>query len=192
MVRIEEIKREAIETNIPIVQDDTLRFMEELISSHKLFSILELGSATGYSAISMALIDEKINITTIERDIVRYNKAVENINKMNLMDRINILNEDALLIDIKELYDFIFIDAANTKNKEFLEKYKNNLKPDGYIVIDNMNFHGYVGNSQNIESKSLRKMVEKIEAFREYLSIQEEFDAEILNIGDGIAVLKRR
>ena len=99
-VRIEDLENYALNNNIPIMQKDGIEFLTRYIKANNIKNILEIGSAIGYSAIKMALVDKDIKVTTIERDTLRYNIAVDNINKFNLSDRINIINDDALNIEL--------------------------------------------------------------------------------------------
>lgn len=179
----------AKENNVPIMEKEGISFLIDFIKTNKITSILEIGTAIGYSALKMSLVSDYIK--TIERDEERYKKAVEYINLTDSKSKIDLVLADALDIEIKENYDLVFIDAAKAQNKRFLDKFKNNLNPNGYIIIDNINFHGLVGKSSEIESKNLRSLVKKIENFLVFLSEQEEFTVEKIEKGDGIVILKR-
>lgn len=191
MKNMNEIEEYAIENNVPIIDKESLNYIIKLISERNILSILELGSAIGYSAINFALVNEEIEITTIERDTIRYNKALENIKKFKLNKRIEIIHDDIFNVDISKKYDMIFIDAAKSQNKKFLNIFKNNLNDNGIIIIDNLGFHGLVGNSNEIKSKNLRSLVGKIEKFLEYLKIQKEFKVEYILVGDTFCILER-
>ena len=155
--------------------------------------VLEIGTAIGYSAIMMALVDKDIHVTTIERDEVRYLEALKNIKKFNLEDRITLVFNDALQVDLNEEFDLIFIDAAKGKNKDFFNQFEKNLAIDGYIITDNMNFHGYVSmNEEEIESKNIRGIVSKIKDYIYFLENHMLYKTTIYNIGDGVAVTERR
>jgi predicted O-methyltransferase YrrM len=162
------------------------------IKSHNVKKILEIGSAIGYSAILMASADEDINVTTIERDENRYMECLKNIKKCDLDKKINVVYQDALEVNLTGVsYDLIFIDAAKGQNTKFFEMYKNFLYPGGTIITDNINFHGYVGHSADIESKNLRELVTKIEDYILFLKNNKEFTTEFLSIGDGLSVSKK-
>ncbi|MBE6147857.1 MAG: SAM-dependent methyltransferase, partial [Firmicutes bacterium] len=81
---LNEIKKYALDNNVPIMLDDGIEFLCNLIKEKKVKTILEIGTAIGYSSIKMALVDNDISVTTIERDIDRYNIALKNIKKTNL------------------------------------------------------------------------------------------------------------
>lgn len=124
---ISEIEEYARDNNVPIMMKDGITYLCDYIKNNNVKTILEIGSAIGYSSIMMASVDNDIKVTTIEKDANRYNIAVANINKFNLSSRITILNEDALESNITGYYDLIFIDASKGNNINFFNKYKDNL-----------------------------------------------------------------
>ena len=190
---IKELKEYALENNIPIIQDDGIKFLVEFIKRNNIKSILEIGTAIGYSAIVMASINDDITITTIERNQERYLEAVKNIKKFNLEDRINIIFKDAFDANIDDKFDLIFIDAAKGQNIHFFEKFERNLNEYGHIITDNMNFHGLTEVSPSeIESRNVRQLVGKINKYKEYLFSRNDYEVEILNIGDGIAIASKK
>ena len=191
MGSLEEIEKYAKKNNIPIMQKDGILFLEEYIKTNNIKTILEIGSAIGYSAIRMALIDKKIKIKTIERDEERYKEAIKNIDKFNLNNQIEITLDDALDTEIKDKYDLIFIDAAKAQNIKFFEKYKRNLNDDGSIITDNLNFHGLTKEVEKIKSKNLKALVKKINNYKEFLKNNEEFTSKFYENGDGIAISKK-
>lgn len=189
MAMVEEIEKYAKGNNIPIMQKDGINYLVNFIKTHNIKNVLEIGTAIGYSAIMMCMASEDVKVTSIERDNERYLEAVSNVNKFHLDDRISLIFGDALDLKLDGTYDLIFIDAAKAQNIKFFEKYKFNLKDDGYIITDNMNFHGLVKKPlEEIESKNVRGIVKKIIEYKEFLVTNDSFDTEFLEIGDGIAV----
>lgn len=191
MGSLEEIEKYAKDNNIPIMQKDGIKFLEEYIKENNIKKILEIGSAIGYSAIKMALIDKNIKITTIERDEERYKEAIKNIDKLHLNNQIEIILKDALDIEIKDKYDLIFIDAAKAQSIKFFEKFKNNLDDNGSIITDNLNFHGLTKEVDKIKSKNLKALVKKINKYKEFLKNNEEYMTIFYENGDGISVSKK-
>lgn len=187
---LKEIEKYAKEKDIPIMEPDGIAFLTDFIKKNNIKSILEIGSAIGYSAIKMAMIDEDILIDTIERDEERFNEALKNIEKTNLKSRINIIKGDALETNFEGKYDLIFIDAAKSQYINFFEKYKTNLKKNGYIFTDNLNFHGYTKSNDRIESRNLRQLVGKIRKYITFLENNSDFETEFHDIGDGISISK--
>ena len=191
MVRLRLIEKYAINNNIPIMMSDGIEFLTKYIKENNVKNILEIGSAIGYSAIRMALVDSSIHVTTLERDIDRYNMAVNNINEMNLSNQINIINCDALDYSIDGKFDLIFIDAAKAQYIKFFEKYKVNLKDSGSIISDNLSFHGLVENPNLTNNRNTKQLVRKISNYIEFLKNNEEFNTTFISIGDGIAISKK-
>jgi len=191
---IEEIKKEAIKNNIPIMQTDAIEYIKRRIKLFNLNKILEIGTAVGYSALEMASVDEKVHVTTIERDPERFKMAIKNVDEMNMKNKIDLVFNDALNVNISEKYDLIVIDAAKGQNIHFFEKFKQNLNKNGFIIIDNITFHGLVGKSETIKSKNLRSLVRKIEEFLEYMDESEskEFYIERVMLGDGLLVCQMK
>lgn len=190
--KIKEMELYAEENDIPIMQNGGLEYIKRKIQILNAKNILELGTAIGYSAIQFASVSDDIKITTIERNEERYNEAVRNVKDINYEDRINIVFGDALDISLTDKYDLIIIDAAKGKNIDFFNKYKSNLNDNGIIIFDNMNFHGLVGKSSEIKYKNLRSLVRKIEEFREFIMVQEDYYTEFIEVGDGLAVCERK
>lgn len=189
---LEEIENYAHLNNIPIMEKEGIEFLTEYIKKNKVTKILEIGSAIGYSAIKMALINKNIHITTVERDKERYEEAVKNIKKMHLEKQIDIRNMDAFDLYLFDKYDLIFIDAAKAQYIKFFEKFKKNLDRNGVIVTDNINFHGLVNSTEEIKSRNVRALVRKINAYITFLKENEEFETTFYEIGDGVAISKRK
>ena len=188
---IDEIREYGIKNNVPIMSVESIETITKIIKENNIHSILEIGTAIAYSTICLASIDGINKITSIERDNDRFEIAKSNVEKSKL-ENIELIHDDALNTVINDMYDLIIIDAAKSQNKRFLDKYKSNLNKNGIIIVDNLDFHGYVGKSSEIKSRNLRQMVRKIEKFLDYLNTQEEFSVEYLEVGDRMCLLKNQ
>jgi len=186
-VVIKKILNQANALKTPIISQDGINLLIQLIKVSKTKKVLEIGSAIGYSAIMMAL-NTFCFVTTIEKDEENFQRAKDNIKMANMESRIEIILGDALEVDLKDNYDLIFIDAAKAQYLKFLEKFKNNLNPQGIVVCDNLLFHGLVENNQTIESKRIKSLVKKISEFNLNLLNHPEFDTYIYEIGDGLSI----
>lgn len=188
-----DIKKYAKDKNVPIMMDDGIKFLTNYIKETKRYNILEIGTAIGYSSILMALQDENIKVTTIEKDEVRYKEALKNIKNLGLDGRINPIFNDALNVTLNDSYDLIFIDAAKSKNEEFFIKFSNNLKDNGVIITDNINFHGLTNKDlSEIKSRDLRGLVRKIKNYKEFLINNKAYKTTFYDVGDGISISKKR
>lgn len=187
MVSILDLEEYAKKNNIPIMMKDGIDFLTQYIKENHTYKILEIGSAIGYSAIKMGLVDEKVTIITIERDHERYLEAVKNIKLFHLDDRIQIIEKDAFDVELEEQFDLIFIDAAKGQYIKFFEKFEKNLKVGGVIISDNLNFHGLIHSKEEL-SRNVRGLVRKLNNYIEFLKQNKQFKTEFLNIGDGISI----
>ncbi len=189
---VKEIRTYAKENNVPIMMDDGIEFLTNYIVKNKINTVLEIGTAIGYSAIMMTLANPNLAVTTIERDEKRYLEALKNIKKLNLENRITLVFNDALCVNIEGKYDLIFIDAAKAQSIKFFEKFEKNLNPGGVIITDNLEFHGLVKKKEEeIESRNLRALVRKVKEYITFLKANDRYETEFLSIGDGISVSKK-
>ena len=173
---IKDMERYAEVNNVPIIERDSIEFIRKYIELNNVKSILELGTAIGYSAILMASVSDDVEVTTIERDDKKYREAVKNVNACGLDKRIEIVFNDALDVNLAgHKYDLIFIDAAKGQYIKFFEKFENYLNPGGVIITDNIKFHGLVENKDKIESKNVLGLVTKIEKYIEFLKEYDEY-----------------
>ena len=189
-----EMEEYAKEHNIPIMEKEGIAFLMKYIKAKNIKNVLEIGSAIGYSAILMASSSPDVKVTTIERDETNYMECLKNVKKCSFEQKVNVVFQDALELNLAEgtQFDLIFIDAAKGQYMKFFEKYKFFLAPGGAIITDNLKFHGYVGKSSEIESKNLRQLVTKIENYIDFLKNNEEFDTEFYDIGDGVSISVRK
>lgn len=189
---LKEIEEYAKSERVPIMLPSGIDYLCNYIKNNGIKRVLEIGSAIGYSAIRMALVDDEVMITTIEKDEQRYKMAVKNISLFGLDERIKIINGDALESLIDGKFDLLFIDASKGNNINFFNKYKDNLVENGVIITDNLLFHGLVENESLAVTRNQRGLVKKIKNFKEFLDNNQEFVTEYVRVGDGISISRRR
>ena len=188
---IDEIRDYGIKNEVPIMSEESILTIQNIIKENNIHSILEIGTAIAYSTICFASLNEINKITSIERDKVRFSIATKNVKESGL-NNIELICDDALNTSINGMYDLLIIDAAKSQNLKFFNKYKNNIKNTGIIIIDNLDFHGYVGKSKEIKSRNLRQMVRKIEKFIDFLDNNTEYSVEYIEVGDRLGVCKKK
>ncbi len=191
---LREIKQEALDNHVPIIEDDSLEYIENILKETKPNKILEVGTAVGYSAIhfSKYLYGKNAKVKTMEIKESMYNKAMENIAKMGLEDKIEVVLTDAgeymKQIPTDEKYDIIFIDAAKGQYLVYLEE-AIRLSYSGTIIIaDNMLYRG-----RTLSDYNEHKHRTATNRLREYLEIMKEdprLDSELIMVGDGLAISK--
>lgn len=180
------MKSYALANDVPIICDDGLSFLLKAIDENKVKTILEIGSAIGYSALAMS--NDEILIDSFERDEERYK-----LSQTFLEDRypnIQIIFHDALTYQGNlKTYDLIFIDAAKAQYQKFFNLYEENLSPQGIIICDNLNFHNL---KKEEVSRSTRQLLNKLEKFKTFLKENPYYETTFYNIGDGMSVSKRK
>ena len=196
MRTIEEIEKDALSRNIPVMQKEGIDFLISKLKEVNALSLLEIGSAIGYSSMMMVSHVDGLKIDTIELNEERYNEACFNIKERNVEDRISIFHDDALTFDEEKLkyqpYDVLFIDAAKAQYQKFFEKYVPYVKTDGLVIVDNLDFHGMIFDIDHIKNRNTKQLVKKIKRFKDWIFNHEDFDVEYYNVGDGICIIKRR
>ena len=188
---LEKIKVKALEEHIPIIMDDTLEVVGDLLSKIKPKFILEIGTAVGYSAMCFSkYISEGGYIDTIEREHERVEEAKKNIELVGILDKINIIEGDAveILPTINKKYDVVFIDAAKGKYPIFLKEALRLINKNGYIIADNVLYKGYVMSDYNKHKQ--RTAVRNLREFIAEITKNPTLETKILEVGDGLAITK--
>ncbi len=192
-VELEKIKQKALNEHIPIIMDDTLEVIAKILTEKKPKRILEIGAAVGYSAMCFSkYLAENGLIDTIERDEERIEEAKQNFKKVEVENKINLYEGDAveILPTLNEKYDVVFIDAAKGKYPFFLKEALRMLNQDGIIFADNILYKGYVMSDYN-----KHKQRTAVRNLREYIKETTEnpnLETEILEVGDGLAISKMK
>lgn len=185
-----EIRNEAILNNIPVISLESARLLEILVRLNRPQRILEIGTAVGFTSILMAGgLAENGKIDTIEIDESTALKAVENIEKSGLKQKINLIIGDAadVLLNIQQKYDFVFIDAAKGQYCRYYELCSHMVLPGGLIFADNVLYRGMTADGAKIN----RRQQLLVRRLREYISIatkDSRFIADVLSIGDGVCI----
>lgn len=188
---VEKIKQKALSEHIPILMDDTLEVIKGILLEVGPKRILEIGTATGYSAICFSnILNGDVCIDTIELDETRADEAIENIKQLELENNINVIKGNAveILPTLNESYDVIFIDAAKGKYPIFLKEAIRLSHKGSIILADNILYKGYVMSDYN-----KHKQRTAVTHLREYIKETTEnpnLETEILEVGDGLAVTK--
>ena len=191
---LEEMRLFARQSWIPVILDDSLEYIENLLSKKSVKNILEIGTAIGYSAIcfSKFLMDDG-KIDTIEIDKQRIMLAKANIDMYKLNDKVNIIEGDALTVlpKLNKKYDFIFIDGPKSHYIEYLPLCLKMLNDDGVIIADNVNYKGMVKGEEKVKHKQ-RTAVTRLREFIDKVKNDEGLNNDLVDIGDGILVITKK
>jgi len=179
----------ATEKQIPIIQEDGMHLLVQLLIASNAKTVLELGSAIGYFAIAVALL-AKVQVVTLEIDPEITEIAKRNISEAGLLEQVKIVNTDALNFNPEMLgkFDLIFIDAAKAQYQKYFEKYEHSVNKGGIIVSDNLLFRGQVERPETIISRNRKQLVNKIKKYNSWLKDKTGFLTYFYEIGDGIAI----
>lgn len=186
----EILKKDALENHIPIIMDDTLEKIKEILETEKPKRILEIGTAVGYSASCFVKCAENAIVDTIELDEERAKQAIQNVKKIGVDKNINIMigNAVEILPTLSGEYDIVFIDAAKSKYSIFLEEGIRLIRNGGLILADNVLYKGYVMSDYNKHKQ--RTAVRHLREYIKEVTENPNLETEILEIGDGLAITR--
>jgi len=188
-----EMKKYARYNWIPIILDDSLEFIKDILIKQKPRKILEIGTAIGYSsAIFSEYLAQGGEIDTLEISHKAVLLARANHKMLGVEDKINIIEGDALelLPTLNEKYDIIFIDGPKSHYIEYLPLCLKLLNDGGTIIADNVIYKGMVLSDYN-EHKQ-RTAVTKLREFIDKVENDETLDSHLYDIGDGVMVIRRK
>lgn len=191
---LEELEVSCIRDNVPIIRKSMQNIMKFLIKSYKPKSILEVGTAVGFSAILMAeTSEEDTHITTIEKYEKRIPLAKANFEKSGYADRIEFIEGDAALV-LKQLiengrqFDMVFMDAAKGQYMNFYEDVMAVLKNGGLLVSDNVLQDGDIVQSRFAVKRRNRTIHSRMREYLKVLTTDDRLTTTILPVGDGVSL----
>lgn len=175
---------------VPIIQPEVAAFLGMICRLHRPQTVLEVGTAIGYSALLMLdNMPDGGNVVTIERDPKMAELARENFANSNKSSQVELLEADAqvLLEQLDGQYDMIFMDAAKAHYIHFLPHCIRLLKPGGLLVSDNVLYGGMVVNRQLLIRRKIT-IVKRLQKYIQAICNTPELQSSILSVGDGIAL----
>ena len=167
-------------------------FLHLMIKICNAKNILEIGTFTGLSTLSMSLaLSDEGSIIALDKNLETNKIALDFFNKANQGKKIKTIVKPALdsLNDIKKeniLFDIVFIDADKTNYTNYYESVIQLIKKDGLIIIDNVLWHGEVADENNNE-----KFTNIIREFNTHVKNDNRVEQIILPIGDGLTVCRK-
>lgn len=186
---LKEMEVFAEQNHVPIIQPEVARFLSFIIKYGRVKSILEVGTAIGYSSIVMHKAAGGCRIVTIERDQDMIQKAAYNISKLELNNDIIIKTGEAseILESMDDRFDLIFLDAAKGQYMEFFPHCHRMLNENGIIFADNVLFRGMVATNELLIRRKIT-IVKRMRKYLKFMSENKDYDTSILPLGDGVAV----
>ena len=193
---LEQLEKFARANNIPVLLDDSAKFLAEFVSKNQFQNILEIGTAVGYSGSIMLLASKNAKLTTIEKNEESFNNAITTFEKLNLTKRVTQILGDGFE-EIQKLrkqnnkYDLIFLDGPKGQYLFYYPILLDMLEKNGCLLVDNVLFKGLVRSSQDVGHKK-RAMITKLRKFLNEIETREDLQTTIHEIGDGIAEIYKK
>ncbi len=198
-MKLNKIEESAKAYGVPIIRTKSHEYLEELVKTYKPKHILEIGTAVGYSAITMLMVSDA-NIITIEHNSDFAKQAKKNLKKAKLGFRAKILEGDCMVIISKllsskkydEYFDFIFLDGPKAQYDSMLNSLILLLKPSGVFVADNVLFRGYTEGIKKVPTKRYKTIIQRLNKFIENCKNNPNLcEFSLKNIEDGLIFAKK-
>lgn len=191
---LREMEEQALRETIPVVTPTVGNYLSLLVHMSKAQSILEIGTAIGYSTIWLARAAEETggHVTTIDLNKDRLARSIDYFKRAGLEERITTLEGDArkILPTLESKFDFVFIDAAKGEYLDYLHHIYPLIAPEGLLVVDNVLFRGWVVPGSDFPPKYDR-MVGGLRHFLQDLCQNPGFSTTVLPFGDGVSVSRK-
>ena len=190
---INEIRQYAKKNVVPIMQNNTAFFLRDKLKQFKPKSVLEIGTAIGYSGILILTTLSDVFLNTVELDNERHQIALNNFKKLNLHSRADAFCDDAMN-HIKTLemnnkkFDFIFLDGPKGQQYKYLPILKNLLNSGGVLFVDDVNYHENFIREDGFVPHKHRSMVNNLIKFNELIKNDKEFVKEFYDIDEGVLI----
>ncbi len=190
---LNRIEKQAREAGVPVIRPETQRLLRFLLQMQKPRRILEIGCAVGFSALLMSEYGgEDCCITTIENYEKRIPQAIENFRAAGKEEQIRLLRGDAaaILPELTDSYDMIFMDAAKGQYLSFLPEAMRLLSPGGLLVSDNVLQEGDILESRYAVTRRDRTIHSRMREYLYQITHDPRLETIILPVGDGVAASK--
>ncbi len=191
---LEALEAYAIETYVPIIRREMQSLLKLLLAMKQPKSILEVGTAIGFSTLLMSEYAPKdCHITTIENYEKRIPIAKKHIKEAGKEGQITLIEGDAtqVLQELQGSYDFIFMDAAKAQYIHFLPDAIRLLEPGGILISDNVLQEGEIIESRYAINRRKRTIHSRMREYLYELKHNEALETAILPVGDGVSVSVR-
>ena len=195
-IKLTSVQQEIIKYNNTLgdvkrmqVAPSQCHFLHLIIKISNIKNVLEIGTFTGLSALSIALaLPEDGKLTALDKNEETNKVALSFFKKANQNHKIETIIKPALesLDDLKNSkFDMIFIDADKMNYKEYYERSLNLMDKGGLIIVDNVLWHGEVADEDNLD-----KYTVNIREFNSYVANDKRVEQIIVPLGDGMTVCR--
>ena len=192
---LDRLELQARKDDVPIIRRETQSFLKTVLTMQRPKSILEIGTAVGFSAILMASVTEPgCRIVTIEDYQKRIPIAKHNFRESGYEGRITLLERDAadILKTLSDPFDFIFLDAAKAQYIRYLPDLLRLLHPGSVLVSDNVLQGGDLVESHYAVERRNRTIYKRMREYLRALKDNPDLETSILPLGDGVTLSVRK
>ena len=189
IIKYNETLGEIKKMQISISQCHFLHLIVKIINPK---NILEIGTFTGLSALTMGLaMADNSKLTALDKNKETSDVAISFFKKAKIDNKISLLIDNAI-VSLEELYkqkkkfDLIFIDADKENYINYFDKALNILDKNGIMVVDNVLWYGDVADQNKKDRLTL-----KIREFNKFIKDDNRVESLILPIGDGLSVCRK-
>lgn len=189
----DEFAKNCRDKYIPVIRKESAKLLCNLIKQNNPKTILELGTAVGYSGTLMLLSSKDSNLITVDINQDMCQKAKDTFKKYGILNRAQIVCDDALhfLENCNAQFDFVFVDGPKGQYIKYLPYFENISKQGTIIFCDDVLYFGMIKD----DSKVIHKKITIVRNLREFLQnaqSNENFESKLLEIEDGVLILKRK
>ena len=190
---LKELEEFARRENIPIIPHETVAFFRLFLQTMKPKSILEIGTAIGFSALLMAEQVPDAKIMTIDRNEEMIGFAKENFARFDQRKQITLLEGDAvdLLEHIEQRFDLIFMDSAKSKYIVFLPEVLKRLEVGGVVILDDIFQGGDVARDIMDVRRGQRTIYRGLQRLFDATLDHPGLTASLIPLGDGILMIRK-
>ena len=190
---LKELEEFARRENIPIIPHETVAFFRLFLQTMQPKSILEIGTAIGFSALLMAEQVPDAKIITIDRNEEMIGFAKENFARFDQRKQITLLEGDAvdLLEHIEQRFDLIFMDSAKSKYIVFLPEVLKRLEVGGVVILDDIFQGGDVARDIMDVRRGQRTIYRGLQRLFDATLDHPGLTASLIPLGDGILMIRK-
>ena len=190
---LKELEEFARRENIPIIPHETVSFFRLFLQTMQPKSILEIGTAIGFSALLMAEQVPDARITTIDRNEEMIGFAKENFARFDQRNQITLLEGDAvdLLEHIEQRFDLIFMASAKSKYIVFLPEVLKRLEVGGVVILDDIFQGGDVARDIMEVRRGQRTIYRGLQRLFDATLDHPSLTASLIPLGDGILMIRK-
>lgn len=190
---LRELADFARQENIPIIQPEVVAYFRLLMQTLAPKSILEVGTAIGFSALLMAQYAPQAKITTLERNEEMLTLARKNLQRYDSRKQIKLVEGEALdiLPTLEDSYDFVFMDSAKSKYIVFLPQVLERLRVGGLVLIDDVFQGGDLAKPIMEVKRGQRTIYRGLQRLMDATLDNPDLTASLLPLSDGLLLIRK-